>query len=73
MQAISEDKKHWIDSYQGVSAGASEFMAGYVDATDKFAFAVYTFSGDTELVAKVINVVTTKYGSPTLRHATMQA
>jgi hypothetical protein len=65
MQAIREDRKHWIDSYQGVSEGAPEFIAGYVEATDKFAFAVYTLSGDTKLVASVINMVSIKYGLPT--------
>jgi hypothetical protein len=68
MHALREDKTHWIDSYdaRGVLDGSSEFIAGYVDATDKFAFAVYTFSGnkDTKLVGKVIHMVSMKYGHP---------
>lgn len=65
MQAVREDQKHWIDSYQGGADGSPEFIAGYVEATDKFAFAVYTLSGDTKLVANVVDLVSTKYGRPT--------
>jgi hypothetical protein len=72
MQPTREDKNYWVDTYnaQGVLEGASEFKAGYVAATDKFAFAEYTFSGfmDTELVGKVINMVSTKYGRPSSKN-----
>jgi len=68
LRATREDKNYWVDTYdaQGVLEGASKFRVGYVAASDKFAFAEYTFSTfmDTQLVGKVINMVTTKYGRP---------
>ena len=68
MQVTREDDRHWIDAYetQAESGGSAEFLAGYVDATDRFAFAAYTFSGfmDTQLVARVIYLVSMKYGRP---------
>ena len=77
MRAIREDRNHWIDSYdaRGVLNGSSAFIVGYVDATDKFAFAVYTFSGlvDTQLVGKVINMVSTKYGRPSSKSGNYDA
>lgn len=69
LKATREEKNYWVDNYsaQGVLEGASEFQAGYVSATDKFAFAQYTFPAfmDTKLVGNVINMVSTKYGRPT--------
>lgn len=63
-----EDNNYWVDTYdaQGVLEGASDFQAGYVSATGKFAYAQYTFSAfmDTQLVGKVINMVAIKYGRP---------
>lgn len=68
MRAIREEKKYWVDIYDatGVLEGASQFQAGYVAATDKFAYAQYTFPAfmDTQLVGKVINMVSVKYGRP---------
>ncbi len=68
LRATREENNYWVDTYdaQGVLEGASEFKAGYVSASGKFAYAEYTFSGfmDTQLVAKVINMVATKYGRP---------
>jgi hypothetical protein len=68
MRVIREDDKHWIDAYdaRGVLTGASDFIAGYVDATDRFAFAAYTFSGfkNTQLVSRVIELVSMTYGRP---------
>jgi len=69
MRAIREDKGNWVDAYDPgeVLEGSSEFLAGYVDATDRFAFAAYLFNGlaDTQLVGRVIGMVVTKYGPPT--------
>jgi hypothetical protein len=68
MKAVREDKLYWVDTYnaEGVLEGASEFSAGYVSATGKFAFAEYKFAGfmDTQLVGKVISMVSVKYGRP---------
>lgn len=68
LRATREENSYWVDMYdaQGVLDGASEFQAGYVAASGKFAFAQYTFSGfmDTQLVGKVIKMVATKYGRP---------
>lgn len=68
LHATRENNSYWVDTYdaQGVLDGASAFQAGYVTASGKFAFAQYTFSTfmDTQLVAKVINMVATKYGRP---------
>jgi hypothetical protein len=68
MRVIREDKKYWVDIYDatGVLEGASQFQVGYVAASDKFAYAQYTFRGfmDTQLVGKVVNMVSTKYGRP---------
>lgn len=65
---IREDDKHWIDAYdaRGVLTGASVFIAGYVDATNRFAFAAYTFTDhkDTQLVSRVVELVSMKYGRP---------
>jgi hypothetical protein len=66
LRPVRVDDKYWVDTYNAsnVLEGASEFMAGYVDRTRVFAFAQYEFKGfmDTELVAKVANMVTNKYG-----------
>ena len=68
LKVTREDNNYWVDAYnaEGVLDGASKFQAGYVSASGKFAFAQYTFSGfmDTQLVGKVINMVSTKYGRP---------
>lgn len=68
LRATREEDRYWVDLYdaQAVLDGASEFTAGYVGASGKFAFAQYTFPGfmDTQLVTKVINMVATKYGRP---------
>lgn len=68
LRVTREDNNYWVDTYnaEGVLDGASQFQAGYVAASGKFAFAQYTFSGfmDTQLVGKVINMVSTKYGRP---------
>jgi hypothetical protein len=68
LRPTREENGYWVDTYdtQGVLDGASQFQAGYVAATGKFAYAQYTFNGflDTQLVGKVINMVSTKYGRP---------
>lgn len=68
LRATREENNYWVDTYdaQGVLDGASDFQAGYVAATGKFAYARYTFPGfmNTQLVGKVINMVTIKYGRP---------
>lgn len=68
MRVTREDKKYWVDIYDatGVLEGASQFQVGYVAASEKFAYAQYTFRGfmDTQLVGKVVNMVSTKYGRP---------
>jgi hypothetical protein len=68
LQAVREDKQYWVDTYNasGVLEGASEFLIGYVSATDKFAYAQYKFPAfmNEQMVAKVINMVATKYGKP---------
>lgn len=69
MLVIREDKNNWVDAYDArkVLEGSSEFIAGYVDATDRFAFAAYIFFAfkDTQLVGKVIDMVSLTYGAPT--------
>lgn len=49
-----------------VLQGASQFQVGYVPATQKFAYAQYTFPGfmKMELVSHVIRMVSSKYGPP---------
>lgn len=68
MQPIREDNRYWVDFYdpKGVLDGASEFSVGYVLVTNKFAVAQYKFPAfiNTQLVEKVINMVSTKYGRP---------
>ena len=68
LRPTREDDAYWVDIYsaEAVLDGASEFAAGYVMASGQFAFARYTFpaSMDTELVGKVIDMVTAKYGPP---------
>lgn len=68
LSATREDNNYWVDTYnaEGVLEGASQFQAGYVAASGKFAYAQYTFAGfmDTQLVGKVINMVSIKYGRP---------
>lgn len=71
LQATREEDNYWVDLYDasGVLEGASEFSAGYVHATNEFAFARYTFQGfmDLELVSKVATMVINKYGQPAKR------
>lgn len=76
MRAKREDTKFWTDTYdpQGVLEGASAFEVGYVDATETFAFAEYTFNSfmDTQQVQRVANLVTQKYGEATSVHGDVQ-
>jgi hypothetical protein len=69
--AQREDDQHWVDLYDasGVLDGASQFAVGYVGATEKFAYAEYTFKSfmDAQQVARVINLVSQKYGAPSSR------
>jgi len=69
LKATREEDRYWVDTYaaEGVLEGANEFSAWYVAATGKFAYAEYSFPGfvDTQLVGKVIEMVSTKYGRPT--------
>jgi hypothetical protein len=69
MRAKRENDNFWTDTYdpRGVLQGASAFEVGYVDATETFAFAEYTFSSfmDTQQVQRVADLVTQKYGEPT--------
>jgi len=68
VRATREENQYWVDVYdaKGVLDGATELQAGYVAASSKFAFVQYTFEGflDTDLVGKVINMVSSKYGRP---------
>ncbi|GLR00127.1 hypothetical protein GCM10007863_45470 [Dyella mobilis] len=68
---IREDDQYWYDEYNPTSVleGASSLAVGYVAATHKFAVAEYKFSGtmDTQLVARVINLIESKYGAPSSR------
>jgi len=65
---VREDKDYWVDVFEvnGKLKGASDLHAGFVKATDSFAFAQYTFKGfmDTKLVERVIGLVSSKYGRP---------
>lgn len=71
MRATREEDRYWVDLYDAsaVLEGASQFAVGYVFATGRFAYARYTFRGfmDTELVAKVADMVIHKYGQPARR------
>lgn len=68
LRPTREENNYWTDTYdaQGVLDGATEFTAGYVDASGQFAFAEYTFESflDTAQVGKVIRMVSLKYGLP---------
>lgn len=68
IEVVREDNKYWVDTYNAsrVLDGATNLEVGYVSATGKFAYAEYTFPGfmDTQLVSKIINMVSTKYGRP---------
>lgn len=68
LRAMREEDRFWVDQYdpQGVLDGATELQVGYASASNKFAFAEYKFDGsmDADLEAKVIRMVTSKYGSP---------
>lgn len=68
LRAKREDARYWVDTYsaKGVLDGASDFKAGYASASGKFAFAQYTFPAfmDRQLVAKIIKLVSAKYGQP---------
>ena len=59
---------YWVDLYnpQGILDEATELAVGYVGASSEFAFARYTFqsSMDTDLVRRIIKLVSTKYGAP---------
>jgi hypothetical protein len=65
------DDSYWVDLYDpnGVLAGATKLSIGYVHATGAFAFAEYELpsSLDTQQVARVIRMVSTKYGAPARR------
>lgn len=65
---VREHNSAWVDLYkaEGVLEGATEFQAGYVMATGKFAYAEYKFPAfvDTKQVGKVVDMVTAKYGKP---------
>jgi hypothetical protein len=69
MRAKRENDNYWTDTYdpQRVLQGATGFEAGYVDATETFAFAEYTFNSfmDTQQVQRVADLVIQKYGEPT--------
>jgi len=66
MQPISESNYADVYDPRNVLEGASKLEVGFVKATDQFAIAAYTFSAfmDTQLIRKVINMVSTKYGRP---------
>lgn len=71
MRAIREDLSYWVDVYDpnDVLENATEFEAGYVSKTGKFAYAKYTFQSfmDTRLVENVVNMVSKKYGMPSTK------
>jgi hypothetical protein len=66
-QSSRTDK--WSDVYDvnGKLKGASTLTVSYVSASKQFANAEYVFPSfmDTQLVARVISLVTQKYGNPT--------
>ena len=74
MRLISEDNYVSLYDPQGVLEGATEFMFRYIPSMkvgfpDEFAIAIYKFPAfmDTQLVEKVIKMVSTKYGRPSSR------
>lgn len=71
LRPIRVDNNYRGDTYdaEGVLDGASTFEAYYVRKTETFAVAEYKFPGfmDTQLVTRVITLVTNKYGRPTSR------
>jgi hypothetical protein len=75
MVATREDDSYWSDEYDPSSVldGASHFSAFYVSATGRFAMAEYTFqsSMDTQSISKIIGMVQSKYGPPTLMKGTI--
>lgn len=71
MRLIREDDYVSLYDPQNVLEGATEFMLRYIPSTkvgfpEEFAIAIYKFSTfiDAQLVEKVINMVTMKYGRP---------
>jgi hypothetical protein len=75
VQQKRENDLYWVDEYNpsDVLEGASGLAVGYVSATNRFAFAEYTFSTfmDTGLVGKVIKMVSNKYGPPSSEQGDM--
>ena len=69
LRAKREQPQFWYDTYDatGVLDGATDFEAGYLLSTNRFAHARYTFPAfmDTSLVGNVIDRVSSKYGRPT--------
>lgn len=65
---VREDNAYWVDVFNvnGNLKGASALNVGFVKETDTFAFAEYTFKGfmDTQLVERVVGLVSSKYGRP---------
>lgn len=71
LRPIREDARYWFDTYDAhaVLKGASELDVGYVEASGRFAKAEYRFPSfmDTELVQRVVAMVSAKYGPPASR------
>ncbi len=68
LKAEREDDRYWVDQYDasGVLEEATELGIGYVKATGRFAYAQYIFESfmDTQQVARIIQMVSNKYGKP---------
>ena len=66
--AIREEDRYWYDEYKAASLldEADQLLVGYVDATGKFAEAIYRLpsSIDTAQVQRAISLVSLKYGNP---------
>lgn len=69
VSVLREDNRYWVDNYsaEGLLEEASVLAVGYVVASGTFAYAEYTFPShmDTKQVARIIDMVATKYGRPT--------
>jgi hypothetical protein len=68
VKPVREDARYWVDIYDatGLIRGASQFHLGYVAATQKLAFAEYTFTSfmDSAHTQRIVNMVKAKYGPP---------
>jgi TPR repeat protein len=70
-RAIREEYGYWYDTYDSTSVldGSSELVVGYVNESQVFGRARYTFPAhvDAGLVARVAELVSKRHGAPTKR------